>query len=682
MKGDIEILAPAGSMESVYAAVRCGADAVYVGGSRYSARANAVNFTSEELSEAVDYCHLHNVRIYQAMNTLVFDSELEDFLASARLSAEMGVDAFIVQDIGAAAMLKQALPDIRLNASTQMSIHTKEGALLAKELGYSRVVVSRELSLDAIREICTAGIEVEVFVHGALCMSVSGQCYMSALIGSRSADRGLCAQACRLPFSAIKGERRNDLSLKDLSNIEHIGELKRAGVSSLKIEGRMKRAEYVAAAVTACRAAVDGEKPDMDTLCAVFSRSGFTDGYLTGKLGSEMFGIRCKDDVVSAKTVLPQLKELFRKETKAVEADFHAVIKKNEPSRLGMRSDGAEITAFGDIPQPAANRPTDISDIEKQLSKLGDTPYELNNVSAEIDGGIVIPASGLNALRREAVAEMNRARLAAKKRHTESNDIRLDFPKMRNTKPKSIHLRLYSAEQLGGVPEYAEIIYLPLDEIIGNWEKCSAFKDKIAAAVPRFTVNENLLREKLSKIKNQGCGRMLCTNIAHIKIGRELGFEMHGDFGLNAANSMSVKAYGEMGITDLTVSFEMKLPQISALGDYIPYGIIAYGRLPLMLTRNCPIKSAVGGCKSCTGGLTDRTGRFFPIKCDGVSSEVLNSDVLVMSDRLGEVNCDFIRLVFTDETADDVREITDCYFNERKIDIPNITRGLYYRGVI
>lgn len=677
-----EILAPAGSMESVYAAVRCGADAVYIGGSRFSARANAVNFSDTELAEAIDYCHLHNVRIYQAVNTLVFDSELEDFLSAARLSAEAGVDAFIVQDMGAAKMLRQALPHMKLNASTQMSIHTKEGALLAKECGFSRVVVSRELSLEQIGEICRADIEVEAFVHGALCMSVSGQCYMSAMIGSRSADRGLCAQACRLPFSAVKGENRCDLSLKDLSLVQHINELKEAGVRSLKIEGRMKRAEYVAAAVTACRAAADGREPDLDALRAVFSRSGFTDGYLTGKIGAEMFGTRRKEDVVSAEKVFPVLRELFRKETKAVKADFHAVIKKDKPALLEMRSDGVTVTVTGDAPQAALNRPTDLAAVESQLSKLGDTPYELGKVTGEIDEGVIIPASRLNALRREAVEKMNLARLNAKKKPQQFCDVDLNFVKKLNIKRKSIRVQVYSAEQLEGVPNYAEIAYVPLNELLKNTEKCLNCGVKTGIAMPRFVTEEKSLEEKLIKAKESGVNTMLCTNFAHIRLGKRLGFEIHGGFGLNVTNTMSVRAYKELGLTDITASFELKLPQISTLGDELPYGIIAYGRLPLMLTRNCPVKQAVGGCKGCTGGLTDRTGRFFPVKCDGVSCEVLNSDRLVMSDKLNEVNCDFILLMFTDETPEEVRRITDCYLEGRKCDMPNMTRGLYYRGII
>ncbi|MBQ8826213.1 MAG: U32 family peptidase [Oscillospiraceae bacterium] len=674
----VEILAPAGSMESVYAAVRCGADAVYVGGDKYSARANATNFTASQLQEAVNYCHLHNVKVYQALNTLLFDSELEEFAKTAVRSAEMGIDAFIVQDLGAARLIREILPDMKMNASTQMTIHTKEGALLAKERGFSRVVLSRELSLEQIREITSAGIEVEAFVHGALCMSVSGQCYMSAMIGSRSADRGLCAQACRLPFSAVKGQDRYDLSLKDMSHVKHIKALEEAGVCSLKIEGRMKRAEYVAAAVSACRAAADGKEPDIERLKAVFSRSGFTDGYFKGTLGKDMFGTRQKEDVVSAESVLPELRELYRKETKAVKADITAVIKQGEPVKVEMTADGISVSVNGEQPQTALNRPTDMAVLEKQLSKLGDTPYELGNITAEIDEGVMVPASQLNALRREAVEKLDNVRIEIKKKTHTVKSADFNFIKKLNLKRREIRVQLSYISQLDGVGENAEMIFLPIDELLKHND---VNDERLAAVLPRFVINEKALGEKLEKLKDMGINRVMCTNYGQFRLCRDKGIEIYGGYGLNVTNSYSMMELAELGAADCTVSFEMKLHQVNTLGDYLPYGIIAYGRLPLMLTRNCPVKQAVGSCKSCTGGLTDRTGRFFPVKCDGVSCEVLNSDVLVMSDKLHEIDTDFILLCFTDESAERVKEVIDAYRNGTKLD-GELTRGLYYRGII
>lgn len=675
-----EILAPAGSMESLVAAVRCGADAVYVGGSKYSARAGAVNFTDEELAKAADYCHLHNVKIYQALNTLFFDGELEQVAAAAKRSAAIGMDAFIVQDIGAARMLREILPHMKLNASTQMTIHTKQGALLAKELGFSRVVVSRELSLEQIREICTADIEVESFVHGALCMSVSGQCYMSAMIGSRSADRGMCAQACRLPFSAIKGQERYDLSLKDMSHAEHIAELVDAGVTSLKIEGRMKRAEYVAAAVTACRDAADGRKPDMERLRAVFSRSGFTDGYFTGKLGADMFGTRQKEDVISAEKVFPELRELYRRESKSAQADFHAVIKRDVPAQLTMSCEGICVSAEGDVPQEAVNRPTDTAALEKQLSKLGDTVYTLGKISLDTDGGLMLPASQINAMRRDVCESMDKARTERNTPKYKTGENDFNFIKLMNIKHRLLRVEISRIEQLDGITDDIDKVIVPLDLALKYPDRCAGFARRLIIALPRFTVDEGKLIDKIKGIDY--CKAYLCTNIAHVKICRDMGLEMHGGFGLNVTNTMSLKALAQLGLRDATASFEMKLPQINTMGDYLDYGMIIYGRLPLMLTRNCPVKQAVGGCKNCTGALSDRTGRTFPVHCDGVSCEVLNSELLVMTDRLREINASFVQLNFYDESPEEVRRVTGCCRRNENPAEKGYTRGLYYRGII
>ena len=685
----IEILAPAGGTESVYAAVRCGADAVYVGGERFSARAGADNFSREELLQAVEYCHLHNVKIYQAVNTLFFDSELKAVLDEVKFACEAGVDALIVQDLGAAKMIKRVFPQMRLNASTQMTVHTPEGALAAKELGFSRVVLSRELSLEQIKKICDTGVETEVFVHGALCMSVSGQCFMSALIGSRSANRGMCAQACRLPFSAFGNDsERHDLSLKDVSAINHINALAVSGVHSFKIEGRMKRAEYVAAAVSACKAAEEGRKPNLEALEAVFSRSGFTDGYITGKLGSDMFGIRRKEDVEAAEKVLPQLKELYRKETKCADlnADFNVKIKCGEKVELEMSCDGEKVKVVGEEPQQAINKPTDLAQLEKQLSKLGDTPYGLGKITAEIDDGLIVPSSEINLLRRNAVEKTNARRISAKRAEiayypeksqlnkTEYDDI------AEIKKPVEIRLFFRKYEQLDGVDNLtAKQIILPLCELEKNQNRIKN-NAEICAALPRFVTDEKQLEESLNSLKQLGVRKLLCGNIAHIRLGKRLGYELCGDFGLNVTNSQTLEAYAQMGLSDAVLSFELKLPQANGIKRAIPTGLIVYGRLPLMLTRNCPIKQAVGSCAKCTGELTDRTSRKFPVRCNGITAEILNCDKMVMSDRMREISTDFVRFDFNEESAEEINAVLRSYERGGK-PTGTFTRGLYYRGI-
>jgi putative protease len=333
-----EILAPAGSMEALVTALRCGADAVYVGGTAYSARSGAVNFDLPQLERAAGICHAYGAQLHLAVNTLVTDRELEGFGRFIRKAAEYGVDACIVQDLGALKTIRSLVPDMPLHASTQMSIHTPEGAMQAAELGCCRVVAAREMSREDLETLCKLPMEIEVFVHGALCMSVSGQCSFSALVGGRSANRGQCAHACRLPWKTPSGKNPAALSLKDLSLVQYVDILRRMGVASLKIEGRMKRPEYVAAAVTALRMALQGEQPDMESLRAVFSRSGFTDGYFTGKK-QDMFGFRRREDVKAAQQELPKWQEVCRRPPDAVKLDFSMVLTPEQPAVLEA-SDG------------------------------------------------------------------------------------------------------------------------------------------------------------------------------------------------------------------------------------------------------------------------------------------------------------------------------------------------------
>lgn len=679
-KNKSEILAPAGSMEALVAAIRCGANAVYLGSKSFSARANATNFDNEELKQAVDYAHKCGVKIYQTVNTLVFDSQFEDIKKTIEYSVSIGVDAFIVQDLGVANIVKKIAPKMPLHASTQMTIHTKEGALLAKESGFCRVVVARELSKRQIEEIVSTGIEVEAFVHGAMCMSVSGQCYMSAMIGSRSANRGLCAQACRLPFSAVDGQTRCDLSLKDMSYVGFISDMDKIGVTSFKIEGRMKRPEYVAAATNACKQALDGQIPDTKTLRSVFSRSGFTDGYYTDNKGKDMFGIRKKEDVVSAEKVLPSLRELYRKEVKITSVDFNIEIKDgNQTVLTAIDGDGNKVIVNGDIPQKAINRPTDIEMVKKQLSKLGDTIYTLGKVEAQIDDGLILTASILNDLRRRVCEALDNQRMKANTKQIEICDFDFEPLKSESEDKKSIRIEVAKASQLENVNiDDIEKVIIPLED----WKKVIDIKDKVILSLPRFTNFEEDVIEELKLAKEKGFNEIECTNYAHIKIGKDLNLLMHGGFGLNVTNSLSLKTLSEYGLYDTTVSFELKLNQISKLSKFMPYGILAYGNLPLMLTANCPVKQAVG-CNNCTKHLTDRTDRVFPVKCGDDAVEILNCDVLYMADRLDEIRgVSFITLKFNDESPRKVGDIINQYKNGSKPFSKGITRGLYYRGII
>lgn len=670
-----EILAPAGSLESLKAAVNCGADAVYIGGKQFSARQNAANFDNAELKQAADLCHLHNIKIYLTVNTIIFDNQVNEFAEFIKNAANAGIDAFIVQDFGAAEIIRNIVPDANIHGSTQMTIHSVKGAQLLKELGFKRVVISRELTEKQIQEICSTGIETEVFVHGALCMCMSGQCYLSSLIGQRSANRGFCAQPCRLPYSVYKNPQFNGLSLKDLSLVNHLQKLSDIGAFSLKIEGRMKRPEYVAAAVCACRQSLNGQTPDMALLRSIFSRSGFTDGYFTGKF-SNMFGSREKEDVIAAKDILPDIRKKYSHEKKSGKLDFYAEIKKDNPVKLTVSDDCDSVTVTGEIPETAIKKPIDFTYLERQLSKLGGTIYQFGNLNADIDDGLSLSAKTINALRRNAVEALN---LKSIKRNTpEYICVPLDIdPENKIESLKEIRVRISNQNQLDAVSE-ADRIIIPTNVFLNNrYENIS----KIIIEPPRFIYNEAEIFGVLKKCKSLGAEHLMCSNPAYIKIGKELGFKLHGDFGLNTANSYSLNFLKKMNFEDTVLSFEMKLKQISSLRKAISTGIIAYGYLPVMLTKNCPIKNEVG-CEKCKKIIFDRTGRANKIVCHGNYTEILNAQALYLADRLEDLkNISFITLYFTDEGPDEIKKIIDEYrFGYSSKD--NITRGLYYRGVI
>ncbi|WP_294413716.1 U32 family peptidase [uncultured Ruminococcus sp.] len=671
-----EILAPAGSMETLRAALRAGANAVYIGGKRFSARSSATNFSLDEIEEAARLCHKYGAKLDLAVNTVISDGEAEDFCRYIKAAAKCGVDAFIVQDWGCAALIRRCVPDAVLHGSTQMSVHTAAGAAMLKKLGYARVVPARELDRETISRICDLDIETEIFVHGALCMSVSGQCYMSAMIGSRSANRGGCGQACRLPFSAVGNRDKAALSLKDLSLLPYARELADMGVDSFKIEGRMKRPEYVASAVHELKAALDGEAPDMKLLRGVFSRGGFTDGYFTGKR-QDMFGVREKDDVISAHELIPKIHELYRFEGKAYTADFHAVIKEGQPVVITAECSGVSTSAQGDIPEKALNRPTDCDTLTKQLSKLGDTVFSFGKLTADIDEGLIVPAGKLNELRRTVTEKLTELIIEKNTPKYTISDFKPCLTTIAPPERTKLPLRTYcrTAEQVSAAAELSEYVIVP-EKIVSVEMLGGVDSDKIIAAPPRFITDEDGLRKRLEQLKAMGIDKLYCHTPDCIAIGKELGFKLHGSFTLNAFNSYSVKILSILGLEDCVFSVEATLEQIADIVPNMPLGAVVYGRLPLMLTRNCPIKNEVG-CGKCTKKLIDRTGRELPVVCTRDYAEVLNADRLCMTDRLDEIrNISFGVVYLSDETAEEVRSA----LSGRKPQ-GNITRGLYYRGI-
>lgn len=672
-----EILAPAGSPESLVAALRTGADAVYAGGKKYSARNSASNFTDEELAQGIRLCHSHGAKFYIAVNTVISDDELADFSAFVRNAAKMGVDGYIVQDWGAAEIIRRCVSGAVLHCSTQMSVHTAAGAKLLSQLGYARVVPARELHRNTLKRICAENIETEIFIHGALCMSVSGQCYMSAMIGSRSANRGCCGQACRLPFSAAGNKNFQALSLKDLSLLENIRELAEMGVDSLKIEGRMKRPEYIAAAVSQTKNALEGSSPDMKMLRRVFSRSGFTDGYFTGSL-LDMYGIREHEDVLAARDIFPALHELYRSQRAVFPVDFDIRINVGKP--VFVRAVCGDISAeiLGDIPDTARNSPIDGRSAARQFSKLGDTVFSPGNIDVQTDDGLFIPAGKLNELRRN-VMELLTEELV--KKNTPLYEITGYVPSVPDVSMQDhsgdmpVYTFCRTVEQAVAAAEISQFTAVPESLITPEiTEKINT--GGVILSPPRFITDEDRLISRLSTLKNAGYCHLLCHTADHIAIGKQLGFILHGSFTLNLFNSLSADSLRDLGLADCIVSPELTLEQIGRLRSELPLGAVIYGRLPLMLNRNCPIKNEVG-CGKCSGCLTDRTNRKFPVACSGDHVEILNSDVLYMGDRLGEIHgVSYGAVLLSDENADQ----TIAAISGAK-PAGSITRGLYYRGV-
>lgn len=663
-----EILAPAGSMESLVAGVRSGANAVYLGGKSFNARRNAGNFNNDELKKAVTYCHERGVKVYLTLNIVVSDDEWELAYNSVKDALEAGIDAFIIQDIGIAKMIKAHFPDAHLHGSTQMSIMTPAGAEYAKTLGFSRIVLPREMSLDEIKEIReSTDLELELFVHGALCMCVSGQCYLSSVIGSRSGNRGLCAQPCRLPFTAKDDKKECALSLKDLSLVEHLNELD--GIVSLKIEGRMKRPEYVSAAVTAVKNAINNcySTDDNHKLKSIFSRSGFTDGYFTGKLGSEMFGTRQKEDVVSAKEVLKDISHSYDNENPLLPIDMHFICKAGKPCLLTASALGKTVEITGDIPETAINKPMTAENLKNRLSKLGGTQFYANTIEIELDDGLILPVSKINELRRLAIEKLN-----------EQEEITVNCKPLEKITPitksgiKFANASFKSAEQIPDRHPFKNI-FIPLDSSLED------FVDNRAGVVlPRGLFGiENEVKQRLERLKKAGVAKALCGNIGSYTLAKSMGFQVFGDFGLNIYNSQSANM-----IENPILSFELTLEQANKISAENT-GIIAYGKVPLMLTRNCPIKNSIG-CYDCNknGRLTDRKGYEFEVLCSEYPCvEMLNSVPIYMLDRLNEIKTDFIHFYFSTETASQVEHIIKLYENKAKPDF-KYTRGLYQRGTI
>lgn len=676
-----EVLSPVGNTDMLYAAVRAGADAVYLGAKDFNARRNADNFDLNALSDAIEYCHIRGVKVYLTLNILIADTEMQSALSLAVNAYNLGIDGIITADLGLARLLKEHLPLLPLHASTQMTVCHKDSLPVLKELGFCRVVAAREMSKDEIAELCLEAkrlnMEVEVFVHGALCMCLSGQCLLSALLGGRSGNRGLCAGPCRLPF---KDENGNDyvLSLKDLSLLDHLNQLSEMGVASLKIEGRMKRYEYVAAATSAFRSMIDnGSVPDeiKETLSNVFSRSGFTDGYFTKKTGRDMFGIRTKEDVLDAKDSYPLLHELIRRERQSIPVTVYAEIKENSPVTVRMSDSELSVTVYGPVPEKAISRPLSREAAFSQLTKLGSTPFYAEKCEIDLDDGITVRASVLNELRRSACDELSKKR--CKLPAPCSVPVLNDCEKAAKKEP-ALWLRLNSLSLLPDNLSNVTAVLLPIEAD----HDLSPLKGGITAIaeLPRAGLFGEALTERLIKAKEAGFTAVYLQNSAQLIAAKQAGLKIITGIGFNVFSSHSLKTVKGFGAETALLSPELTKDRINKISDQVKTAVFAYGRLPLMITKNCP--AALGGCKGCEpySLITDRKGISFPVKCRSGFTEMYSDRPVWLADRTSKFNVDFLLLYFTFEEKDEIEKTADAYRNGLKPH-GDFTRGMYYRGV-
>ena len=648
----LELLAPAGNLDAVIAAVQNGADAVYMGfGDGFNARRSADNFTRESFAKAVRYCHIRGCKVYVTLNTLVGDREMDAAAALAQQASDAGADAILVQDLGLARVLRAALPDIPLHASTQMSIHNLAGVEAAAEMGITRAVLARELSLEQIRFISQhASIETEVFVHGALCFCYSGQCYMSALIGRRSGNRGACAQPCRMQYSMGGRMDEYPLSLRDNCLADYLQQLEDAGVACVKIEGRMKRPEYVAVVTDVYARCIHEHRvptqEENDRLALAFSRQGFTQGYLLGEKGPDMLGTRAAEPDREAEKMFTAARKAYADgERRRVPVKFYAKVQTGEPVMAAvMDEEGHRAVLTGPVPEPAQRAPLTAQSLADQFAKTGlPLPLRPEGKRYFADPALIVQVHQAEQLTQELAA---------------------------------LH------------PAY---VYVPVEILDSDFPRLAPFLEQgaqVVAVLPRVITDDQAedMHAMLSRAAENGVQEALVGNMGHIFFARRAGMRVRGDFGLNVFNSFTEEVLQQAGLVSATASFELRVAQIRDLAKSIDTEMIVYGRLPCMITEQCIIRNSAGRCNcSVPNNLADRRGALFPVlPAFGHRNQIFNAHKLYLADKHEDYETAGlwgVRLMFTTETPRECVAVTQSYLGLTDYRPNGLTRGLYYRGV-
>lgn len=678
----MELLSPARDFESLKTAVRCGADAVYIGGKRFGARRNANNFTNEEIAAAVDFCHLHKVQVYVTLNIIIKEDEFKEALSFASFLAEIGADGIIVQDLGLLCAIRKLSPDLKLNASTQMTVCSSDGVNIAKKLGANRVVLARELSNNEIEQIRKkTDLELEVFVHGAMCMSWSGQCLLSSIIGGRSGNRGLCAQPCRLPYTLLKdGKTVTDemtlLCMKDLCLAEEMENLKNIA-DSAKIEGRMKSPEYAGVVTKVYKNALEGtaDREEIKNMLSFFSRGGSGTGYFHGRGFAGLMDYSGSEKVTASKDLISEIKQTERAKKRVI--SFCLTAREGQPLALKAECDGFFAEAAGEICERAKSAAFDEARAKTQVGKLGDTPFALGEIEIKTEGQPFVSVSALNRLRRQVCGEMQEQICASYRRKVQAVAV-LSQREEHGITPPKICVQVRTKEQMEAAASCGiQAKYLSYD----LYQKYGTEKD-VCVLPPLTKEGETLHLETAS--------RVMIQNIGQIEAAK--GKIMCGGERLNAANSETLKVLSGLGLKRATLSPELNLKEMKRIADAanVPVEVIVYGRLPVMLMENCVMKSAY----RCTKGegffeLSDRRNERFPLLCEGCRNVMLNSVPLYMADKMDDIlklNPAAIRLMFTTETGDRCKQVIAAYKAGLSGKVPRkvfdkITRGHFYRGV-
>ena len=679
----MELLAPAGSKEALIAAVQSGADAVYIGGSRFSARSGAKNFDDESIKEMIDYCHTRGVMLHVAANTLIKEEEISQYIEYIGKLNDMGVDAVIIQDIGMAKAVRMMYPDLPIHASTQMTCASVNTAKKLEEAGFSRIVLARELDFESIKEIVNSvSVEIEVFVHGAICMSYSGQCLMSSMIGGRSGNRGMCAQPCRLPYKFLQnGKNVNKgylLSPKDMCHVNHLDKLSEIGVISLKIEGRLKRAEYVSSVVGVYRKCIDEKRKatidEYNELLDAFNRSGFTDGYFVNKKGKDMMSYENPSNISQNQFTQEAKKRCVPdNEYRRVAVSIDAELKLGKSLRVSLTDDkGNIVDAFGEIKaEVALNRPLEKERLSQQLSKLGNTPFNIEGLHIEMDEGIVIPISEINSVRRNAIQKLINIRQAKKIRRKENILFNIEDKKC---KKPLLTAKVRSSEQARAcISNNIERIYAPLNVI----NEFIEYSDKFVAFMP--VIDRYEIKTEFKSLLINSLGQAI-----------DKSKKYYADYRFNVYNSLSI--YALQDFECVTLSPELTINEIKKIKKPIDTELIVYGKIPLMTFENCPVKAnCVCDKGKSVNELVDRMNEKFTLICgEGCFCELINSKPIYMADKIDDVKTlgvKFLRLDFTTENETECEKIIRNYKdalenkNAESLAENTFTRGHFYKKI-